>query len=673
VRLGYNNNTLPTPTNTLHFQRLQTIRTSTHLVGTLRTSVIKKAQRYGYIWLTIVLCFILLSLNTVSAISQTKQRFDLQKQDLQTQILNIFKSKDLDKMGNLDDLEKDLLELAKPITSKIGTDFFVRNDIKKIRNVLQSWSEKIAPLMQYKLSKNGLTHEFDQNKYFTNDLEEFFNQLPELQTQTQDLWNSLWVYRSIAWASGGETLKSQLALAEKLIDGIPFLIQSKQQILQALGHFSRQRILLFNQNIGESRPTGGFSGSYIPIDIIKGKLEIQQSQSIYYNAGQKINALVAHPAYWMYGYVYNNDEFNLNGSTVNTQYTSCFADYAYQLYNEFSKSNNGFSADQIYMISPKLIESVLPDNFSIEVDNVGLINKSNFLNEIERKTSLEFERTSNPKEAISPVFSKLVDQLPEIIKNQSSQTILQLLIDGIYSRDISMWFSENSQQNLILNLGLGADQTCIKKHQQYDIISPVVINMTGDKRGLVADFTTSLKTHDVVGGKRVSVVLNQNLPEVKGLLRGFNSDYPMNMFGMQIPSDAIDIAITTEDNYDAPFLRQGFKEILDKSISEYTLIEPISHIINTSYDIENGFVYSQIDSSKVVGSYMRDKPVGDTSITFEFTVPRTSGNEIRYYSQVGLGSPSLQIGEGVEKLENYLDLDLSSSIQLQKGIRLVYR
>jgi hypothetical protein len=673
VLLSYTVSTLPTPTNTLHFQRLQTIRTSTHLVGTLRTSVIKKAQRYGYIWLTVGLCFILLSLNTIAAISQIKQRFDTQKQDLQTQILNIFKSKDLDKIGNLDAFEKDLLELAKPITSKIGTDFFVRNDIKKIRNVLQTWSEKTAPLTQYKLSKNGLTHEFDPTKYFTNDLEEFFNQLPELQNQTQDLWDSLWIYRSIIWASGGESLKTQLALAEKLIQGIPFFIQSKQQILQALGHFGRQRVLIFNQNVGEARPTGGFSGSYLPIDIIQGKLEIGQSQSIYFNSGQKQNLLVAYPAYWMYGYIYGNENIGLNGSTVNSQFSSCFPDNAKQLFEEFPKSSNGFSTNQIYMISPKFIESILPDNFSTVVEGVGLINKSNFLNEIERKTSLEYASAKNPKEAISPIFSKIIDQLPEIINTQSGKKILFSLVDGMYSRDISMWFADSLLEDHIAFLGLGSDQTCVKKYQNIDILSPVLINMTGDKRGLIAEYTTSMKIQQQFNGKKVTITFSQNLPELKNLQRGFTGEYPMNMFGMQIPSDSFDISIETSDNYTVPFLRKGFKEILDNSIENYTLSEPISHIINSSYNIENGFVYSQIDGSKVVGSYMRDKPVGDTSITFEFTVPRTSGDEIRYFSQVGLGSPSFVIGEGVANPENYSDVELSNSTQLQKGIRLSYR
>jgi hypothetical protein len=670
--LSYTKSTLPTPTNTLHFQRLQTIRNSTHLVGTLRTSVIKKAQRYGYIWLTIILCFILLSLNTIAAISQTKQRFDEKKLDLQTQILNIFKSKDIDMIGNLDAFEKNLLELARPITSKIGTDFFVRNDIKKIRNVLEHWSEKTAPLLQYKLSKNGLTHEFDSNKYFTNDLEEFFNQLPELQTQTRDLWDSFWIYRIIASASSGETLKSQLTLAEKLIEGIPFLIQSKQEILQALGHFSRQSILLFNQNIGESRATGGFAGSYIPIEISKGQVDIGQSQSIYFIQGQKFNDVLAHPVFWMYNYLYN-DDININSGVVNLQYSSCYPLVAQDINKEFEKSNNGFVSDQIMMISPKIIETLLPDDFSINVENVGLINKANFLNEIERKTSLDYAAAKNPKEAISPIISEIFNDLPNILKKQSNGFVIKTILNGLYSRDISTWFSDAQQENLLKTIGIAADQTCVKKDQKYDTLAPIVFNMTGDKRGLIADFTTSIKSQQLLTGKRVQVTLNQNLPEVKDLQRGF-STLPMNMFGMQIPGDATDITIETDNAYPLPFLRDGYLDILNKESNvPRSVNESISTIVNSSYNIENGFVYSQIDGSKVVGSYMRDKPVGDTSITFEFTVPRTTGDEIRYYSQVGLGSPSFVIGEGIGNLESYSDLELSNSTQLQKGIRLSYR
>jgi hypothetical protein len=629
----------------------------------------KYNPKFIYSIISLLLVIILISLNISSAFAATRNNFQA-KQSLLTNLVSQLINSPQENLTN--QITQEIEQATLPISQLAGGDYLTKYMIQDVASTLREYTDTISPLTQYTISKSGFTHKLDKSKVFTQELVSVLTKLEYVYANSKDTYNSYWVQRTLLWSMGGKSIRENLSKIDSILLGIQELISNKTQILTALGHYGRQRILLFNQNIGESRATGGFAGSYLPIDIVQGKLEIGQSQSIYFIQGQKFNDIVAHPTFWMYNYLYN-DSVTINSGVVNLQYSSCYPIVANDINREVQRSKNGFSSDQIYMISPKIIEALLPDDFSTNVEGVGVINKSNFLNEIERKTSLEYATAPNPKEAISPIFNNLFDLVPEIVGKQSGKTILKTLLDGVYSRDISMWFADNTQQNFITKLGFGADQTCVKPNQQYDTISPVVVNMTGDKRGLISEFTTSITSQSLYGGKRIQVTLNQNLPELKDLQRGFNGENPMNMFGMQIPGDATDITIASNDTYQTPFLRPGFKEILDEKRSEYDISSSISKIIETSYDIPNGFVYSQIDGSKVVGSYIRDKPVGDTTLTVEFTIPRSTGQELRYYGQVGLGKPQFIIGEGVDNPEDYSDLELANSAQIQKGIRLRYR
>ncbi len=630
---------------------------------------IKYNTKWVYSVISIMLVLALTTLSISSAFATTRSNIQA-KQSLLSTLLKQLILSPLD--ASAEQLKVEVHGTLEPITQLAGGDYLTNSIVDDATSLLYEYGKVFAPLIQYTVSKDGFTHKKDTNRVFTQDLELVFTKLESLISITNDKYNTYWLQRGLAWALGGANVRDNLTKIDSLLIGIREIVSNKNQILTALGHYGRQRILLLNQNIGESRPTGGFTGSYIPIDIIQGKLEIGQSQSIYYIAGQSQEKVVLHPAYWMFGYLYGVDYMN-NTGLINAQFTSCFPDFAYQLNQEFSKSKNGFSIDQIYMISPKIIESLLPDNFTTSVEDIGVINKSNFLNEIERNTSLEYEKALNPKEAISPIFTSLFDILPQIIEQQSGEIIIGKILDGIYARDISIWSADKGQQSLVSKLGLAAEQTCLKKDQAYDTISPIVANMSGDKRGLIAQMSTSISSQAVYGGKRVQLTFNQNLPVLKDLQRGFNTEYPMNMFGFQIPGDAFNIQIETNDNYRLPFLRSGFKEILDANKHEFKLSDPISKIIESSYDITNGFVYSQNDGSKVVASYMRDNPVGDTTLTISFTIPRVSGQELRYYGQVGLGSPQIIIGEGIDNPEDYTESELINPIQIQKGLKLRYR
>jgi Protein of unknown function (DUF4012) len=618
----------------------------------------------------LVVCIIAMSF--LGNLNSTKQHISENNDLLGLKLKSLIELSGLDRQNALQAIKQTLTDSLKPIAQFSFTTQMIERDTQDIEGLISDWLQVLDPLYQYTFSAEGFNHKSDSKRSFTTDLELFFDALPQLQQKTEKVWGQMWLYRAILNISNNDKAKEVVGLLESFIQNIPSFIRLKPLILQILGHYSTQRMVIFNQNTGEARPTGGFTGSYIPLDISQGKFILGESQSIYYVDGQKKEGVVSHPATWYYDYLVNGKNFI--GGIRNLNVFNCFPDTALTIEKEFSTSGNGYSIDQLVMINPQFLQSLLPDDFAFTVPEVGNINQQNFLDVIERISSFQAPERSNPKSLIGPVFKALLSQLPEIIKTEGVGTILGKITQSMRARDVNIWFRNPQIQATSSSLGFASEQVC-ENTRNKSVITPLITNISADKRGLIAQNRFNIRSEPVWGGRRLYVTYIQNLPESKNLQRSFNNGIAFTMTALQIPKNALNIKISCNYVLQASYLRVGYLNNLTQDEEKsYTIPPTIQTTIDTGKDLPGGgFTYNQPDGSLVAGVYISDNNTGETVVNYEFTLPISSLDRVDFYGQPGLNEPSLFLGDGVEMYKNPDIKQITDPQTIQSGITLITR
>jgi hypothetical protein len=530
-----------------------------------------------------------------------------------------------DKIQTLNQIESQIISDLGAVGQLPLLGSIVQNDIGKFKDLISKWIDIINPFSNYKLSVDGFKTTLLQERYFTQDLEKFFENSPGLVRESKGFLGSLWIYKLY----GSETIRTTIQNLENYLDIIQILTDNKDLVLKIFGHFETQKVVIFNQNTAEARPTGGFLGSYIPIDISKGEMNVGVSQSIYtFDQGSPL-PLVAHPATWYYGYLEGLND--LHGAR-NSNVFPCFPDSAKYLQREFSRSINGYNIDDLIMITPDFLLGYLPDNFEVIIDGKP-VPKSKILDTIERLTAFEVAKDINPKQKITSIFSLIVTQLPNIIKGQSLLDLINYTQDSIKTRQFQLWFRNEEIQKLWSSTGYSGETTCLYKQTSDNVIVPLLINLSGDKRNLV----TTNDYEFQVSGKNLKIKYTQIIPNNASdiLQRGFN-DTGTNMIGLQLPKNAKLKSLRSKQLLKLPFLRNYYTQELDyNSKGKNTTPPEIQNVINTSLDFsqenDKGFSYIQPDGSEVVGGYFLEDFVTEV----EFDIELGNSSNLYFYPQPG--------------------------------------
>jgi hypothetical protein len=632
--------------------------------------LLKNQLRQGFFSvITVLLLLVIVFMSFMARLDIAKTQIVENNSFLNLKIKSLIDLTEIDRQNVFKSIKVTLQESIRPLTGFTNTEWLLDKDFDKIEVLTDSWLAALDPLMEYSFTSEGFIHRSNPDKVFTQDLEVFFDILPRLQSETEKLWGEMWVYRLLINSSNQEKAKSSLERAEVFISNISSIFKIKPLILKILGHYSTQRMVIFNQNVGEARPTGGFIGSYIPLDITQGKIKMGESQSIYYIDGQSKSGVISHPAVW-----YSNKDENINNfaGVRNLNMLSCFPDTAKTIENEFSNSGNGYTIDQLLMINPQMIQSILPDDFTFNVSGIGNITKNNFLDEVERLSSFGAPDKSNPKSLVGPIFEALLIKIPEIVKSVGLGDIITKIFKSLKSRDINLWFRDVELQQVSSRLGFASEQVCAKSKNSL-IITPLIANISGDKRGLISENNFSLQAKSEWGGTTFYVTFIQNLPESKNLQRVFNTISTFNMIALQIPQNAFNIKISSDNIINLPYLRENYvKNVTQENTKSVIIPTNIQTTIQTGRDLEKGgFTYNQADGSLVAGAYISDNSVGETKVNFEFTLPLGSEERIDFFGQPGLNQPSLFIGEGLDVYKNQHIRHISNPQTIQSGVTLI--
>jgi hypothetical protein len=609
-------------------------------------------------------------LQTFSAFSASLKTFSQKQTTLFTQVKDLILVSEEFSGKSVEELKKELKTLILPIESRVGIPGIFNGNIEEFGELLLEINSVLRPLQGYSISSKGFVGAKPGSQPFTTSLEEVLNNLPQLQQKIQSFWNNIWLIRLLA-GNTNSSLSSYLKYGQFVVDSIPLVFANKQIILEILGHYSSQRIVIFNQNTGEARPMGGFYGSYIPIDIFQGEIKIGQSQAIYYVDGQLKQRQVGHPTTWYYGWQTNDGAIS---GLVNGQYTSCFPRNAEFISKEWEKSGNGYTIDQMYVITPDFLKRLLPKDSQFVLDDTGGFAASNIIQEIEREAALQTQFDPNPKQYLSNFLSEIISQILSNLSTISTLELIEKILDSSVQRDLQIWFRNRDSQSELHKLGLDSSQTCNEYHK--NVLNPVMFNISGDKRHSDMEHRVEISTESVVGGTKFTVNHVQTNPPVKSQARSITQFNTFNMLGYQIPSNAFNLKIQADDRLYFPFLRDQFFEIVEKSgFPEDRIImsSEIETIIQTSREIDGGFSYRQADGGYVLGTYLDDKKVGDTLVKFEFTVPYTGGYGLVYYPQAGQNNTTLVMKENVRMNHNPNQSIETNRERISRGVGIISR
>jgi len=625
-----------------------------------------------YSVITITLMVIFFSFSVFASVGSSIDTVDQGRADWVSAFATFFELTGQDRQDAITTLESDLVDAASPLTDYFIATPLMKGQIASAVDLMQQWLEAAEPFMGYRLSPEGFVHVRDKNRFFTDDLEQFLLAQRSLFQRSVQTWDSLAFLRMVIQLSGNARLQNVLHFIQESIQIAQFVFQTPDSILGLLGHWSPRTTVLFNQNTAEARPTGGFIGSHIPVTIRKGQVEIGQSQSIYWIQGSHRTPRTASPFLTNYALSFGTN-YTLGG-VFDTFNFPCFPTSAAFLQQEFAESSTGYTIDEVVFITPEVLNQFLPPDFRFTVPDVGQISGSELLDEIDRLTALEAENPENPKELLTPIFDSLLARIPDIIEYHGAQGLVMRILLLAAARDIQVWSAHDATQNLLSQLDVTGEATC-QDRQTEDVISPLLFNTSGDKRNAVTTNSWSIASGSILGGRRVRVQYQQVIENPDDVPRGvLNLRSSFTFVGLQIPSNAYDLDVYSPQSLRRSFSPDFYYQVIDERVDEdfYTAPE-IAQLWESGRDLSPdanppGFVYTQPDSSDVIGVYIKDDMV--STVTFEFTLPVSAMHPVRFVPQAGFRKPTVSLGQGVQHI-SLPDRVFNQRFEVLQGIPLI--
>jgi hypothetical protein len=561
-----------------------------------------------------------------------------------------------------------VLKDLSPVIKFTGLNLILQSDVEKASLLGKEWVRALTPLTKYKLNSDGFVSTQNSNNRFTLELAIFFDSAEELVNQTQKLYDKLNLYTWFVELIRGDKLES-LKNLQDFLDLTKELISNKNNVLTILGHYSSQKYVIFTQNTGEARPSGGFLGSYTPLEILQGRFLLGSSQSIYYVSNGSSKQSFSHPSIWNSGYL--STAFGIHG-LHNDNTFSCFDTSAQLLEKNFVNSENGYGMNGLIMLTSSVIKKLLPSGFKLKIDDDLVLGYDNILDEIERITSLEAEDKTNPKYRIGEIFTKILENFDTIFKDVSLRELASRILTAVVSKDIQIWFKDKAIQNYWSTTFLAPNKNCLyNSSERANVISPLITNLSGDKRNLITQNQFNIFAEKRPGFIDVHLKYKQILPKTINLQRGFQKFSSLTFVGLQIPKNSSNFNVESPQGLSLKFPSAFYKEYISLDYQpELVLQSEVRGVVETARNIPNsqGVSYVQPDNSQVVGIYIADDNL-ESRVNFSFSVP-DDGKYIEFFGQPGLNQPLISLGKNLE----FADLEqkyTSNDSKISAGMKIL--
>lgn len=227
------------------------------------------------------------------------------------------------------------------------------------------------------------------------------------------------------------------------------------------------RYLILFQNNNEARPTGGFIGSVMLIDINDGKLEKSEVFDVYDFDGQ-FHEYIEPP----YEIKELTDKWRLRDSNYWPDFTVSGEKAAW-----FFQKEGGPSVDSVIAINQSILKPILEITGPISVPGLpSEITKENYDTVLSYIIESKLTGVNNPKEVLKnlvPIVQK------ELLKQENFIKLLGVIRDEIAQKNLLAYSRHNEVEKFFDNLQ--ASGKMIKPKGNEDYLSVVTTSISGNK------------------------------------------------------------------------------------------------------------------------------------------------------------------------------------------------
>lgn len=264
-----------------------------------------------------------------------------------------------------------------------------------------------------------------------------------------------------------------IKIQTKLADLIAFLNQVKQHIpavLELLGDRYPHRYLILLQNDTETRPTGGFIGSLMILDLNDGLITKADFHDVYKFDGQLHENI---PAPEDIASITEN--WRLRDSNYSPDFAISAEKAAW-----FLQKSKGPSVDTVIAVNQSIIADFLDALGPLEVDGLQQpLDSSNFQFMLSFLIESKHFGVSNPKVILEKTISAFRKKLVTI---KNPQEIAQIVIKGALDQKIMLYSRDEQVRALFEDLHLTPHPVQIQENSDY--LQVVATSIGGNKSDL---------------------------------------------------------------------------------------------------------------------------------------------------------------------------------------------
>lgn len=262
---------------------------------------------------------------------------------------------------------------------------------------------------------------------------------------------------------------ARVEFAQKQVNDIVEMLTTMSKnfpaILKLLGDENPHRYLILLQNNSETRPTGGFIGSYILVDVENGYIEDLQVHDVYDLQEKDLKVtppefLKNFTQYWFF-----------RDSNFSSDFPTSAEKAAWFLVN-----SGGPQVDTVIAINQGLIKGLLEITGPVQVGNFGELNSENYELLLSYVIEGKIWGEEDPKHLLKVFIPEFKNQL---LKEEYLGKISSKLYKAVQQKHIMMWSKDEDIESLFDNVGLSGRMAQTKENEDY--LSVVNFSIGGSK------------------------------------------------------------------------------------------------------------------------------------------------------------------------------------------------
>ncbi|MDD3862054.1 MAG: DUF4012 domain-containing protein [Candidatus Gracilibacteria bacterium] len=294
-------------------------------------------------------------------------------------------------------------------------------------------------------------------------------------------------------------------------------------ILELLGDRYPHRYLILLQNNDEIRPTGGFIGSYIILDMNNGYIEKMDVHDVYDLDGSYGGKIEAPEII---------QDFTKNLRLRDANYSPDFAVSAAKI-KWIMQKQKGPGVDTVIAVNQSLLKDFLEITGPVQVGRFGKLNADNYRLLLSYVIEGKIWGDEDPKHILKvfvPAFKEA------ILKEEYIGKISSRIYRAIQQKDILMWSGYNDLQALFDATGLSGRTT--PNIEKEDYLSVIVFSLGGTKSEKFIDEDISHSTNiDEFGNITNEVTIKRTHNFTEGIYREWRKT--LNAYGIKNISESV--------------------------------------------------------------------------------------------------------------------------------------